>query len=172
MFSETKCRLKQDLIKYYDFIKSEVDLIGQMQLVKMSTESAQKLAEKETTEEMADGDTSKMDVSVEDCDDEKSHEEKRVKFVALYEGHYIKKINEILNQNLEEVNLFFQKEDIDEKMSDEELKKIILKKDCLMIKTSDLNRTYSDAFNKTWFPFGILIFTDWYIDENQTKYFR
>jgi hypothetical protein len=171
MFSETSCRLKRDLIQYYDFIKSEVDLIGQMQLVKMSTEFTQKLTEKETTEEMADGDTSNMDMSVEDCDDEKSHEEKRVKFLELYEGH-IKKIDEALDQNLKEVNLFYEKQEIDENMSDEELKKIILKKDCLMIKTSDLNQTYSDAFNKTWFPFGILIFTDWYIDENQTKYFK
>ena len=82
---------------------------------------------------------------------------------------YIDKIDEIFNQNIYFINDFFENKqsiitDCPELFDKEKLKMKLINKYCYFIN--------NDLLKKKINPIGLLIITDWYLDENQINYLK
>jgi hypothetical protein len=78
---------------------------------------------------------------------------------------YINKIDEIFNQNIYSINNYFEnKQNIIELFDKEKMKMKLINKYCYFIN--------NDLLKKKINPIGLLIITDWYLDENQINYLK
>jgi hypothetical protein len=142
--NEMRGQIKKDLINKYDYIKSEIEICGEIMI--------QKLQKSDTLEQ--------------------KNKEQKISEIAKKTSKLIEKINGCFDSSMQDVNHYFDDLDKNNNYADiktkEQLMKEIIKHDLLYIK-QEITRNQKSIQK---FAYGFLIQFDFYFSENDMKFLR
>lgn len=147
--------LKKDVINYYDEIKSEIDISGQLVLIK--------LEKSKMASPINDDSEHNDDLVINDID--------RQEVVEIYEK-MILKVDQTCNSNLIEIDSYFNKEISSLNLSclsKDEIRRKCLRNNLIYFRPIDLNDESSEM---DLYDLGLLIYYESFMDDNQLNYIR
>jgi hypothetical protein len=149
-----KAEMKREVLNYYDEIKSEIDISGQLLLTRLDKSKK----------------TSPINALVDGLVNEETYGIEKADVLVIYDS-MIKKVEQVCESNLTELNLYFKNisENNISHLSRIDIKEKFLKYKLIYFKPSELN---DESNELDLYDLGLLIYYESSLNDNQLSYIR
>ncbi len=149
-----KAEMKKEVLNYYDEIKSEIDISGQLLLTRLDKSKK----------------TSPINAPVDGLVNEETYGIEKADVLVIYDS-MIKKVDQVCESNLTELNIYFKNisENNISHLSRIDIKEKFLKYKLIYFKPSELN---DESNELDLYDLGLLIYYESSLNDNQLSYIR